>query len=89
MAAEYVGRSLIQFIHEPFKTRAHLAKQLLEMANLFGENPSNFILYITDPSPDNFAVDENTNTLKMIDLENIIVVDKFQLLESMENCLIC
>lgn len=65
-----------------FRTRAHLARQLLEMANRFGDNPSNFVLYITDPSPDNFAVNEETNTLKMIDLENIIVVDKGQLIES-------
>lgn len=61
---------------------AHLALQLIEMVNKFGENPTNFILYMTDPSPDNFAVNENTNSLKMIDLENIIVVDKEELILS-------
>lgn len=55
---------------------------MLEMANRFGENPTNFILYMADPSPDNFAVNEETNTLKLIDLENIIVVDKEELIKS-------
>lgn len=77
-----MGRSLLQYIDEPFKTRANLAKQLLEMANFFEENPTNFILYMTDPSPHNFAVDEETQKLKMIDLENIIIVDKEQLIQS-------
>jgi len=52
------------------------------MANKFYENPTNFILYLTDMTPDNFAVDEETHKLKVIDLEDFIVVDKEVLIKS-------
>lgn len=79
---EYVGPRLTTFISEPFKIRVIIAKQLLEIANLFYDNGSNFILYMTDVSPDNFAVDDQTYKVKLIDLENIIVVDKEELFKS-------
>lgn len=52
------------------------------MANLFYENPTQFILYMTDPQANNFAVTDNSNIVKLVDLENIIVVDKEVLLKS-------
>jgi len=77
-----VGRRLTTFLNEPFPVRASLAKQLLEMANKFYENPTNFINDFTDMSPDNFAVDEDTLTVRAVDLENFIVVDKEALIRS-------
>jgi len=64
----------------------HRLHNTQEMASLrLGEMPVNFILYITDPSPDNFAVDETSNKLKVVDLENIIIVDKEDLILSKAN----
>jgi hypothetical protein len=82
IAEEYVGPSLTTFYQEPFLIRAQFARQLLSMANKFNENPTNFILYLTDISPENFAVDEKTNMVKVVDLENIVVVDKEILIKS-------
>lgn len=82
IAEEYIGRRLTTFYNEPFPVRASISKQLLEMANLFYENPTNFIIYLTDMSPDNFAVDEDTQVVKAIDLENFMVVDKEVLMRS-------
>ena len=79
---QYIGRRLTTYYKESFLTRAHLAKQLLEIANKFNENSSKFILYLTDVTPDNFAVDENSNLVKIVDLENIIMVDKEVLIQS-------
>lgn len=79
---EYVGRSLSSYIDEPFKLRAYLSLQLLKMAKLFYENPTNFILYLTDPQADNFAVTDNTNLVRLVDLENLIIVDKEVLIKS-------
>lgn len=79
---EYVGRSLSSYVDEPFKLRAYLALQLLKMANMFYENPTKFILYLSDPQADNFAVTENTNIVKLVDLENVIIVDKEILIQS-------
>jgi hypothetical protein len=61
--------------------RALLAKKLLEMANFLGENESEMILYLTDPSADNFAVKEDSLDVKYIDLEGLIVVDKRELIK--------
>ncbi|ODN01116.1 Deleted in autism protein 1 [Orchesella cincta] len=79
---EYVGQPLSSFVDKPFKVRAYLALQLLKMANLFYENPTQYIIYLTDPQADNFAVVENTNIVKLVDLENLMVVDKELLIQS-------
>lgn len=69
---DYVGPTLSQLSHVPWLERADYARQLLEMAQEFSY--SEFRLYLTDVSLDNFAVDAE-GKVKIIDAENIVMVD--------------
>lgn len=69
---EYVGPTLTQLSHVPWLERADYARQLLEMAQEFSY--SEFRLYLTDVSLDNFAVDAE-GKVRIIDAENIVMVD--------------
>jgi len=91
VAEEYVGTTLTFYYNADFKVRAAIAKQLLDMANLFYENESEMILYFTDPTADNFAIRELDNSqnvqstaieVVLVDLEGLIVVDKQELFSS-------
>lgn len=69
---DYVGPTLSQLRHIPWLERADFARQLLELAQEFSY--SEFRLYLTDVSLDNFAVDAE-GRVKVIDAENIVMVD--------------
>ncbi|XP_071551052.1 divergent protein kinase domain 2A [Panulirus ornatus] len=69
---DYVGPTLTQMSKVPWIIRADYARQLLELAQDLSDGE--FRLYMTDVSLDNFAVDSN-GKVKMIDAENIVVVD--------------
>lgn len=78
VAEEYVGRRLTTFYNEDFRVRALISHQLLKIAFQLTE-ASNFTLYLADVSADNFAVNEDENyAVKVVDLENVIIVDKSQ-----------
>ncbi|CAG7731074.1 unnamed protein product [Allacma fusca] len=79
VAEEYVGNRLTTFYKYDFHIRATIALELLEIAFKLSDNDTDFILYLADISPDNFAVNEDDYKVKVIDLENIIIVDKTQL----------
>lgn len=72
---EYVGLPLTAHYNDPWIIRAKISASLLEIAQLFTFKDINFSFYLTDLSPDNIAVDNNYN-VKIIDLENIIIVDR-------------
>ncbi|ESO83900.1 hypothetical protein LOTGIDRAFT_132744 [Lottia gigantea] len=72
---ENAGKPLTEYYNAPFSTRVDLAYQLMKMAILMSENKEDFILYWTDIQYENFAVDV-AGKVKIIDAENIIVVDK-------------
>jgi hypothetical protein len=55
-----------------------LAYQLLQIADMFVDNDSQFALYWTDLDPDNVMVD-SSGQLLIVDVENIIVVDRWQI----------
>ena len=67
-----MGPTLSQLSHVSWLKRADYARQLLEMAQEFSY--SEFRLYLTDVSLDNFAVDAE-GKVKVIDAENIVLVD--------------
>lgn len=69
---DFIGPTLSQLSHVPWLERADYARQLLEMAQEFSY--SEFRLYLTDVSLDNFAVDSE-GRVKIIDAENIVIVD--------------
>lgn len=69
---ELAGSPLSRFYGNPWLERASLAVQLLQIANSMTEHYIR--IYLTDPSSDNFAVDSKGN-VKLVDLENIVLVD--------------
>ena len=74
---EYVGKSLNNYFSYPWVQRARLTLQILQMAQKFTFNEA-IGLYLTDWHLDNFAVTE-TLQVKLIDLENIILVNRTML----------
>ncbi|XP_005106013.1 divergent protein kinase domain 2A [Aplysia californica] len=70
---EHAGKTLSEFFNAPFPVRAALAYQLMQIAETLSTK-SDFALYLTDVSFENFAVD-SSGKVTVIDLENIIVVD--------------
>ncbi len=61
----------------PFQKRARLALQLLQIALKFTTKDKEINLYLTDWSPDNFAVDDR-GLVSLIDAEHVIMVNKTQ-----------
>ncbi|XP_064455311.1 divergent protein kinase domain 2A-like [Ornithodoros turicata] len=74
------GTPLSSYEGADWLTRVALAEQLLGIAQQLTDNPTGFALYLTDVSMDNFAVSE-TGTVTVVDVENVIVVDRFQLVQ--------
>lgn len=74
VAIEHMGRPLGDFYNAPWHVRADLSYQVLVMAQKMTNDPD-WSLYWTDIAYDNYAVDDAMK-LSVIDLENIIVVDK-------------
>lgn len=73
---EYVGSPLSSFYEEPWLKRAKIAASLLDAAHKFTFKNSKFAFYLTDMSEDNIAVNEQDEAI-FVDLENIIIVDKY------------
>lgn len=72
---EYVGPNLAEWLpRADWKGRMNAALQLLRIADQLTRGIDDFRLYVTDVSLYNVAVDP-TSTLKLIDGENIVVVD--------------
>ncbi|KAK3763954.1 hypothetical protein RRG08_050599 [Elysia crispata] len=74
IVVENAGQPLSQFVDSSFQIRAGIAYELMKIADTL-TTKSDFALYITDANFDNFAVDKS-GKVTVIDLENIIVVDK-------------
>ncbi|ELU17434.1 hypothetical protein CAPTEDRAFT_141610 [Capitella teleta] len=75
---DHGGSPLKEFLHAPFAERVKLSYQLLQIAEMFVDNDSQFALYWTDLDPDNVMVDSSGQVL-IVDVENIIVVDRWQI----------
>lgn len=73
----YEGEPLSHFELASWIVRANISLQLLDMADLMTNNPTQFALYMTDVSMDNFAVNK-WGEVTLVDVENIIVVDRVQ-----------
>ena len=56
-------------------SQAGVAYELLKIAKHLTDNDEDFALYIADPNWDNFGVD-SSGKVRILDAENIIVVDK-------------
>ncbi|XP_059483036.1 divergent protein kinase domain 2A [Neocloeon triangulifer] len=74
-AQEYVGSNLGYYLNSEWRTRARLALQLLKIAQRLTFHDQHFSLYLTDVTAENLAVDAH-GTLKVVDLGNVIIVDK-------------
>ncbi|CAL4159859.1 unnamed protein product, partial [Meganyctiphanes norvegica] len=72
ISEEYIGPTLSDLSFDPWMKRAEYARQLLNIVEELTKE--NIHLYLTDVSTDNFAVDKS-GTLKIIDAENIVLVD--------------
>ncbi|XP_046333377.2 divergent protein kinase domain 2A-like [Haliotis rufescens] len=74
MMVEDTGRPLGDFFHASFEKRADIAYQIMKIADKMTINEEQFALYWTDLTYENLSVDA-AGKVKVIDLENIIVVD--------------
>lgn len=74
---EDCGQPLSEFLDSDFKTRVDLALQVLKIATVMTDQDKDLALYLTDWSLSNFAVDSK-GKVTLIDLENIVVVNKTQ-----------
>ncbi|XP_058806601.1 divergent protein kinase domain 2A-like isoform X1 [Phymastichus coffea] len=72
---EFIGPPLSAFKTESWMRRAKIASSLLHVAHLLTFKNKKFAFYPTDISMDNIAVNEDDKAI-IIDLENIIIVDK-------------
>ncbi|XP_077988292.1 divergent protein kinase domain 2A-like [Glandiceps talaboti] len=72
---DYEGRTLSEFYDAAWSIRINLAYQVFEIAEHFTNNAEDYALYMTDIVAENFAVTKDGD-VKLIDIENIIVVDK-------------
>ncbi|KAK9510497.1 hypothetical protein O3M35_005271 [Rhynocoris fuscipes] len=72
---EDCGKTLTDHLDSPWRVRANLSIQILEAAFKFTLDHPNLAFYLSDPSPDNVAVNSD-GIVKFIDLEHVIVVDK-------------
>ncbi|XP_070539063.1 divergent protein kinase domain 2A-like isoform X2 [Ptychodera flava] len=75
-----IGSSLLEYYEAPWSVRVDLAYQAFAIAHQFTNNEDEYALYMTDIIYDNFAVTKD-GQLKLIDLENVIVVDKRKIRE--------
>nr|XP_002737149.1 PREDICTED: deleted in autism protein 1 homolog [Saccoglossus kowalevskii] len=75
---ENVGKSLFYYYSEPWQIRVDFAYQAFAIAEKFTNNEEDFALYMTDVTYENFAVNAK-DELMMVDVENVIVVDKKQI----------
>ncbi|KAF2354188.1 FAM69 protein-kinase domain [Trinorchestia longiramus] len=71
-AFTYAGVPLTDVYDRPWLDRASYSLQLLQIASRL--TSGSIKLYLTDPRPDNFVVDEE-NKVWLVDAENIILVD--------------
>ena len=58
-----------------WKDKVNAALQLLKIAEKLNQGVSGFRLYLTDVSLQKVAINVSTSNLKVIDGENIVVVD--------------
>ena len=73
---EYVGPNLAEWLPSAsWKDKVNAALQLLKIAEKLNQGVSGFRLYLTDVSLQNVAINVSTSNLKVIDGENIVVVD--------------
>jgi hypothetical protein len=75
-AQEYVGSDLNSYYNSDWRVRAKIALQLLQIAQKLTFHDTRFSLYMTDVTAENLAVDDKGD-VKVIDLGNIIIVDKY------------
>ncbi|CAN0169251.1 unnamed protein product [Lampetra planeri] len=71
-----VGPTLWELWDAPWRRRADLAAQLLDLASQLSDNDLDYALYPLDVTPDNFAVGERDGRVVLVDAENVLVVDK-------------
>jgi len=73
---EYVGPNLAEWLPSAsWKDKVNAALQLLKIAEKLNQGVDGFRLYLTDVSLQNVAINVSTSNLKVIDGENIVVVD--------------
>ncbi|KAG8193338.1 hypothetical protein JTE90_022968 [Oedothorax gibbosus] len=72
---EYAGKTLSHYEDSSWEQRIDISYQLLLIAQTLTENASNFSLYMTDVTMDNFAV-RSDGTVLLIDVESIVIVDR-------------
>jgi len=72
---EYIGPALDTYHQSSWFLRAHFAVQLLELAGRMSRGREGILLYLTDWSANNFAVDAQRR-VHLVDLEGIILVNQ-------------
>ncbi|KAI8486398.1 hypothetical protein Bbelb_358970 [Branchiostoma belcheri] len=72
---EHAGRTLDTFMDFPWGVRADIAVQLLQLVDTLRGKDPDWVLFLTDVSFQNFAVDSR-GRVRLIDLDDVMVIDR-------------
>ncbi|XP_019638440.1 PREDICTED: deleted in autism protein 1 homolog [Branchiostoma belcheri] len=72
---EHAGRTLDTFMDFPWGVRAGIAVQLLQLVDTLRGKDPDWVLFLTDVSFQNFAVDSR-GRVRLIDLDDVMVIDR-------------
>ncbi|KAI8486368.1 hypothetical protein Bbelb_358670 [Branchiostoma belcheri] len=75
IVAEHAGKTLDTFMDSPWGVRAEIAVQLLQLVNTLRGKDPDWVLFLTDVSFQNFAVDSR-GRVRLIDLDDVMVIDR-------------
>ncbi|XP_016999534.2 divergent protein kinase domain 2A [Drosophila takahashii] len=71
----YAGQTLIHYAEAEENLRLELSRQLLELSLKLTFGFSDFRIYLTDFTADNFAYDELNQRVTLVDLDSLVLVD--------------
>ncbi|XP_078583836.1 divergent protein kinase domain 2A-like [Branchiostoma floridae x Branchiostoma japonicum] len=75
IVVEHAGRTLDTFIDSPWKVRADIAVQLLQLVDTLRQMDPDWILFSLDVTFQNFAVDSR-GRVRLIDFDDVLVIDR-------------
>ena len=83
IVVENGGKNLKSFLNKPWPVRAKIALDLINLAHKLGSGDlGDWVLYLGDPSTENFGVNDN-GEVGLLDIEHIIVADRRQMTKGM------
>ncbi|XP_035663456.1 divergent protein kinase domain 2A-like [Branchiostoma floridae] len=88
IVVEHAGRTLDAFIDFPWKVRADIAVQLLQLVDTLRQTDPDWILFSLDVTFQNFAVDSR-GRVRLIDFDDVLVIDRRTVVNHQEQKKVC